>query len=160
MLFLFIIPVGVGANDMSIIFADTIVAADTVLATSYRVDTVYSPSFRVSDFSRLWFSLSLEAEPTDTNWANDTFDVAIESSYDDKNWILFSTAAYQRILKGANDTVDIRPSGIVARDSLNFGNYMRVRWVHRDSISEDASGDALPGNIYRTKLTAWLSGIK
>lgn len=153
---LLLLPILVGANDKSVVYIDAIDAADTL---SMRTDTVYSPAFNIETYSNMWFSLQLKANPSDTNWVSDTFTVAIEHSFDKKNWILFSIAGFQLILKGANDTLNINPTTIVARDSLSMGNYARVRWIHNDSL-EATEGEGLVGNTYKTKLTAWISGVK
>lgn len=172
LLMLLMITATAQADEASVIYADTVLDADT---NASRTDAINTPSVRISDYSKIWVAVSLEAVSkqdsagtgfvggVDTVFANDTFFVLFQQSYDDINWFSVAPAGaatgdtLQTIVKGANDTFFVRPTTYIRRDSLNIGNFGRIRFIHGNTLSSEQE---LNGNIYRKKLTAWFSGVK
>lgn len=158
LLVIFIVPVG--ANDINILYHDTINAADTNAA---RADTVYTTIMDISGFNSWWTAITMKREGlNDTGWTSDVYKIGLQHSYDRSNWFGIASATgdtLQSIAKNTsgNDTTVI-PTTIYSRDStLNIGNYIRGFIVHRQTLSSE---QPLLDNVYSKRIAIWISGIK
>ncbi len=124
------LPTFVLAGDMRVVVPDSISVADTNTA---RVDTVYSSWVDMAGAQKLQFYTFLRAPfppAKDTNFANDTFFIDIELSFDkivvSKLFLVDTMVTTDSGWTGvADDKVDMLDA-----DSLR-GNWMRTRVVHR-----------------------------
>ncbi len=118
------------AADMRVVVPDSISVADTNTA---RVDTVYSSWVDIAGAERLQFFTFMRAPfppAKDTNFANDTFFIDIELSFDkivvSKLFLVDTMVTTDSGWTGvADDKADL-----MEPDSLR-GNWMRTRVVHR-----------------------------
>ncbi len=149
---LLLLPVMVGANDLSVVYEDFI-GSDT---DGTRVDTVYTTSMDIRGINRIWITLQFEGLG-DTVFANDSFFVGFQYSNDRLTWYSHATGDSLQggVLKGAADTT-INISTGIARDSIFCGNYGRLRILHRNALS---SQQALTANTYTKRISAWFNTV-
>ncbi len=143
------------AEQLQVIYNDSILA-DT---NGTRADIIYTPAMDLSNIKRLWFDLQIEGyNNQDTSFANDSFFVGFQTSFDNKNWTshILGDSALFKIKKGANDTIVTTTVGI-DRDSSYCGNFGRLRIVHRNALSNQ---QALTANVYQKRITGWVSYIR
>ena len=142
------------ATDVSVVYNDTMISTDT---NATRTDTAVTTSFRIRDYGRIWLTVTIDGYANDTSFANDSYFVFFQHSFNDIDWTLltFATDTLQKILKGANDT-DVVIATSINRDSVHVGNYGRVMFCHRCALSEAD----INGNAYRKRLSAWFNVVK
>lgn len=148
---LLLLPVLVGANDLSVVYTDGIgadMAAETV-----RDDTVYTNWIDIRGFNSVHFysKLSPYGSYSDTNFADDTFWVIIQTSFDR---IGLKTHLIDTFL-----TTDSSWSALKLNTSdYIFGNWMRGMLIHWDTLGADSPG--LEDNEYSKKLEVWIAPKK
>jgi hypothetical protein len=140
-----------GANDVRVLFADTIVAADT---GDVRLDTVFTPAMDITDKDEITFYSGLWPYGSwgDTNWTDDSFFVKFQHSPDGKKWttlaeidtFLTTDSGWSTLLLGRNDSV--------------LGNYGRGMLVHWDSIGVGEDDGSIIGNAYYKEFIFWILG--
>ena len=141
----------VSANDLTVDYAD-LIGADT---NGTRTDTAYTPSMFVGGYDRLWFTVSIKGLAYDTGFANDSYFVFIQHSPNKIDWSTTGNDTLQKILKGDNDTT-LNIATSINRDSVVVGNYVRVKFLHRNAL---ANKQALTANTYSKRLRAWVSYV-
>jgi hypothetical protein len=151
----------VSGQDLWAIMVDSIVGADTAAETE-RWDTVYSSVINLEHTlggspSRVQFYVTLggltgefaELGGTDTAFADDTFWIDLEHSYDQSTWAVKQVDTL--LAEGTGYGTDLVAS------ATNFGDYARLRVIHYDSLGADTPG--VEDNAYRWLIKVWLSLI-
>lgn len=146
---------GVQANDISVLYPDTINASDT---DGVRFDTVYSARFVPSKFPSYWFKIQIDLAPdgrNDTNFASDTLQCYLQQSYNGFDWSALKTMSDEFVLGGNDTTVAVSTN--LHPDTVYTEPYWRFMWIYTDSIT---GGTALVGNIYYKNLKVWINGVE
>lgn len=154
---------GVEATDLSVLYVDAI-GGDT---DQVRVDVIYTDSMDTREFKRIWLNIQFEAVSKDSagvnyvpyddsTFANDSFFVFYQYSADGINWFTSADDTIAKIKKGDADTT-INVAISLNRDSLNLGNYGRIKFVHRNTLSGEYE---LGANVYRTILRVFFVTVK
>ncbi len=143
------------ADDLQLLFVDAI-GTDTA-ADSIRADTAYSPAFDISKYQTLEFGVKVAAHIngrfTDTNWTADTFFVYFQRSFDKETW----TAPW-KIDTVLNNQALVFDEFIQNRDTIPFGDWGRLMFIHWDSVEADMP-DALNRTYYK-QVNLYLGGKK
>lgn len=142
----------VSATDLSVVYIDTILAADTAI-TNVRADTVYTGSMDFGKWRYMQFYVDLQATGqsvnVDTNWAADTFFVDVQHSFDRVNWVTVEV-----------DTLLTSGTGVpvlnIDRDGSVVGNWLRGRFIHWDSM--ETTQPSLLNNKYEKKMILYING--
>lgn len=142
------------ANDLSVVFTDSIVAADT---GDVRVDTTYTGSMDISDLDYLTFVAKLSAYQAfkDTNWTDDTFFVNLQHSFDGQTWT--TLAALDTLLDNGTGYSVLQ---INRTDSILY-NQVRGMLIHWDSIGVGEGDAALVDSTYgfRKLFQLYINGL-
>ena len=148
-LFLLLLPVVVSANDVSVKYVDTVVAADTA-AQAINADTSFTGTIPLHGVSRCQFYYSIAPYNGLFNLTADTFYVYLQHSFDQIAW--------RNVLLGkATDTTHAWSTvNYSAADSV-IGNWGRFMIIHRDS-TEAYAPDSL-GNVRGVEYKLWISKI-
>lgn len=143
------LPYVSGANDLSVIYNDSISATDSIAAT-VRQDTVFTPWVDIRGYKAIHFYSYLVPYFTDTNWTNDTFFINAQTSF---NRIGLKTYLVDTFLTSDSSW---SPLKLNTTDSI-FGNWMRGMLIHKDSM--EAAAD-IKGNEYKKEFKLWIAPKK
>lgn len=149
LLAILLVPALVGANDLTINYVDTIVAADTAVQ-AINVDTLWTSEMDIRGANRYQFHYDIDPLVTHMNLTQDTFYVYFQHSFDRKvwrNWLLgkeIDTVATWATLNAST------------ADSV-IGNWARYMVIHRDS-TEATAPDSL-GFIRGARIRLWIAKI-
>ena len=144
-----LMALSVSANDLSVLYTDSIGVADTAIA-SKRVDTVYSdPPMYIAGFNQFNFFKSIIPYHNDTNWATDTFFVKFQHSFDRVNWM---TCEIDTLLDTTSGSID---EFVLKSADSAIGNWGRLMLIHWDSL--EATGPALLNNAYKYTIKLWIA---
>lgn len=131
---LLLMPVYSEANDLLILFSDSITAADTT-AEGTREDTLYSPWFYMNGASSIHFFTHMGAHPSslkpDTAFTDEEYRFDFQLSM---NQIDLKT--YELDTLAANGSSFQEDDDLVAVSEV-FGNWGRFRLIHWDSTEAD-----------------------
>jgi hypothetical protein len=133
---LLIVPVQ-AVEKLTFSYSDLITATDSL---AIRTDTVYSP-WKQADVGRFFnYAFSMAGGGKDTNWLNDTFNVSLQTSFDQGSLIkttsLFNFLSDSTIIP--DTTYDIASKVMLP--------WIRFRVIHRDSIGVGEADSALVHN--------------
>lgn len=155
-LLLFAIPAS--PNDITIIYADTITAADT---GTVRVDTVFSSWIRMPQdrraASRFFnFQVDIVAGTNDTNWANDTMFVKLQMAFNSSVTTLAASPVTTFEIDTLLDVGTVIQEDILDADATVLPPWGRLLFIHTDSIGVGEADSALTANaVYTKKITIW-----
>lgn len=125
------------ANDLSLVFTDSIVPADSA---DERADTAYTSAVMLDpSLGRFQFYSKIEAysNKDDTNWTDDTFFVKLQKSVDGQTWT--TSLEIDTFLTNGES---FSPLNVSVSDSV-YGYYVRGMVVHWDSIGAGEADSAL-----------------
>lgn len=147
MVSLLLMCMSVSANDITIYYTDSIVGGDTA-AEAVRCDTVYSYIIDISKFNSFTFFSELTSDPyNDTAWADDTFWVDFQHSFNRKDWRVIQIDTF--LASGADwSAVNLKTTASI------IGNWGRARLIHWDTLGADTPG--IEDNVYKKKLQLWI----
>lgn len=137
LLLILLLSGSVWANDLTVVFSDSIVPADS---NDVRADTVYTDAMRLDPhLGRLQFYSKLVADGAkdDTDFTDDTFFVKLQKSVDSLAWTTFAEI----------DTFLDSDSGfsvlnLSTTDSV-LGYWVRGELIHWDSVGSSEADSTL-----------------
>lgn len=150
LLVLMLLPYAGWATDLNVLLIDSIVGADTANAV-VRCDTAYSSIERLTGVKVIHFFSVLAAEPyhSDTNWADDSFFVNFQTSFDRVNWDVHEVDTF------LENGIAWSPL-LMNSDSGIFGYWGRAMLIHWDTIGNGDEPD-IEDNAYYKRLQLWIS---
>lgn len=155
---LLLMAVPASANDISVIYADTITAADT---GDVRVDTVWSPWVRMPQdrraASRFFnFAVEIAARGNDTNWVDDTMWVKLQMAFDASDTTIGATPLTTFEVDTLLDVGEAIQEDILDADATVLPSWGRLLFIHFDSIGVGEADSALTANaVYTKTITLW-----
>lgn len=145
------------ATDMTLLFSDSITAADSA---DVRNDTVLSVVYDIRDYKVMNFYSYLRdyLNLDDTNFVDDSFFVYLQFSADGYTWEAGDTLCLDTFLDSDSGWSWLG----IDRDTANIGNFIRVELVHYDSIGIGAADSALVNRDapFWKELYVWITGTK
>lgn len=123
------------AEDMNMVFSDSIIPADSA---DVRFDTAFTEWRSIAEYNKIQFYSRLLAIPgfDDTNWVDDTFWINVQTSF---NRVAVKTHLVDTFLDNSSSW---SPYVLTATDSV-FGPWIRGMVIHWDSIDVGDADSAL-----------------
>lgn len=148
-----LLALGVMANDLSVVYYDTITAADTA-ATAVDIDTVYTGTQDIRKYDYLSFYGKVTGFGSNgfspMNFTGDTTRAKVQLSANRIEWRTMQTNVL------LPDDSGWSALELIATDSLIFGNYLRGMFIHFDS-TEATCVDSI-GLLRSAKCELWVIG--
>lgn len=159
---LLLMAVPASANDITLIYADTITASDT---GTTRFDTIFSPWIRMPQdrraASRFFnFQVDVEARGNDTNWVDDTMFVQLQLAF---NSSVQTSAASPVVTIEIDTLLDVGAAiqeDLLDADATVLPPWGRLVFIHHDSIAVGEADSALAANAIYTKTIRLWYGIR
>ncbi len=144
-----LLPCMAAGNDLSVIYEDSIVPADSA---DERTDTVFTKWHDIRGWNTIqfWTSIASYRTASDTNFVDDSFWVNIQTSFDRVN---VKTHLLDTFLTNGTSW---SPYELLVSDSI-FGNWMRGMLIHWDSIDVGDADSALVNRSspFTKKIGVW-----
>ncbi len=155
---LLLMAVPASADDISIIYADTITADDT---GTVRVDTVWSP-WRLMPYDRrassrfFNFAVDIAARGNDTNWGDDSMFVNLQLAFNSSDTSLAATPVVTIELDTLLDVGAVIQEDLLDADATVLPPWGRLLFIHTDSIGVGEADSALAANaVYTKTIKLW-----